>query len=185
MTIRSFQEYSPKLASGVYVDPQSCVIGRVDIGADSSIWPMAVIRGDVNFIRIGAKTSVQDNSVLHVTHESSFNPAGYPLIIGNEVTIGHSVVLHACTVEDQCLIGMKCIILDNAVIRKNVLLGAGSVVPPGKDLEGGYLWLGNPAKKIRALTETEMNYFQYSAEHYVRLKNKYLEATTIPKRLIT
>lgn len=178
MTIRPFQEYSPQLAANVYIDPQACVIGQVEIGADSSIWPMAVVRGDVNFIRIGAKTSIQDNAVLHVTHKSSFNPAGYPLIIGNEVTIGHSVVLHACTIEDQCLIGMHSIILDNAIIRKNVLLGAGSLVPPGKELTSGYLWLGNPVQQIRPLTEAEINYFHYSAEHYVRLKNQYLASNT-------
>jgi carbonic anhydrase/acetyltransferase-like protein (isoleucine patch superfamily) len=178
MTIRPFQEHYPQLASGVYIDPQACVIGRVEIGADSSIWPMAVARGDVHFIRIGAKTSIQDNTVLHTTHPSQFNPEGYPLIIGDEVTIGHSVVLHACTIEDQCLIGMQSIILDGAIVRKNVLLGAGSLVPPGKELISGYLWLGNPVKRIRELTEAEMKYFKYSAEHYVRLKDKYLNSST-------
>jgi carbonic anhydrase/acetyltransferase-like protein (isoleucine patch superfamily) len=174
MTIRSFGEFTPQLGSGVYIDPQSCVIGKVRIGDDSSIWPMAVVRGDVHFINIGAKTSVQDNTVLHATHASDFNPAGFGLHIGNEVTIGHSVVLHACTIEDQCLIGMHCTILDDAKIRKNVLLGAGSLVPPGKELESGFLWLGNPVKKIRPLTEKELAYFKYSAEHYVKLKNQYL-----------
>jgi carbonic anhydrase/acetyltransferase-like protein (isoleucine patch superfamily) len=172
--MRKFSHFSPQIAAGVYVDPQACVIGRVQIGADSSIWPMAVVRGDVHDIIIGEKTSVQDNSVLHVTHPSVFNPDGYPLHIGNEVTIGHSVVLHACTIEDQCLIGMGSIILDGALLHKNVLLGAGSLVPPGKILEGGYLWLGNPVKKIRPLNAAEMEYFHYSAEHYVRLKDQYL-----------
>jgi carbonic anhydrase/acetyltransferase-like protein (isoleucine patch superfamily) len=174
MTIRNHGHNHPQIAENVYVDPQACVIGHVHIGKDSSVWPMAVIRGDVHAINIGERTSVQDNSTLHVTHESAFNPAGYGLQIGNDVTIGHNVVLHGCTIEDQCLIGIGSIILDGAILRKHVLLGAGSLVPPGKDLEGGFLWLGNPVKRVRALTEAEVQYFKYSAEHYLRVKNSYL-----------
>jgi len=171
--MRKFGQFSPQIGEGVYIDPQACVIGRVQIGAHSSVWPMAVIRGDVHSISIGSKTSIQDNSVLHVTHPSIYNPEGFGLQIGDEVTIGHSVVLHACTIEDQCLIGMHSTVLDGAVLQKHVLLGAGSLVPPGKILTGGFLWLGNPVKKIRPLNETELEYFHYSAEHYVRLKNQY------------
>lgn len=172
--MRKFSHFSPKIAQNVYLDPQACIIGRVQIGTDSSVWPMAVLRGDVHDIFIGKKTNIQDNSVLHVTHTSEFHPEGFCLRIGNSVTIGHSVVLHGCTIEDECLIGMRSIILDGAVLQKHVLLGAGSLVPPGKILEGGFLWLGNPVKKIRPLTTNELQYFQYSADHYVKLKNQYL-----------
>jgi carbonic anhydrase/acetyltransferase-like protein (isoleucine patch superfamily) len=133
-----------------------------------------VIRGDVNHIHIGAGTNVQDNSVLHVSHKTAADPAGGPLIIGDRVTIGHAVILHACTIEDECLIGMGSIILDRAVVKKHVLLGAGSLVPEGKVLESGHLYLGRPAKPVRVLTEEEIGYFNYSAEHYIRLMEAYL-----------
>jgi carbonic anhydrase/acetyltransferase-like protein (isoleucine patch superfamily) len=133
-----------------------------------------VVRGDVNSIRIGAGTNIQDNSALHVSHKTAADPAGGPLFIGSRVTVGHSVILHACTVEDECLIGMGSIILDRAVVKKHVLLGAGSLVPEGKVLESGYLYLGSPARKVRELTPEEMAYFNYSAEHYIKLMRSYL-----------
>jgi carbonic anhydrase/acetyltransferase-like protein (isoleucine patch superfamily) len=135
---------------------------------------MAVIRGDVNFITIGDACSVQDGAILHVTHDGPYTPGGKPLIIGKGNTIGHQAVLHACTVGDYCLIGMGSIILDGVYIENHVMLGAGSLVPPGKRLESGYLYLGNPAKVIRKLTVQENEQLVYSADHYVRLKNKYL-----------
>ncbi|MDZ4262775.1 MAG: gamma carbonic anhydrase family protein, partial [Pseudomonadota bacterium] len=150
-------------------------IGAVTIGADSSIWPTVVIRGDVHKITIGARTNIQDGSVIHVTADNEYNPGGHPTIIGNGVTIGHRAILHACTVEDFALIGMNATILDGAIIRAKALVGAGSVVSPGKVIEGGYLWLGTPAKKIRALTEKELAYLEYSAQHYIDLKNKYTQ----------
>ena len=149
------------------------VIGDVEIGDDSSIWPMAVLRGDVNSIHIGSRTSIQDGSVLHVTHDHPAQPGGFPLSIGDEVTVGHNVTLHGCTIDNRCLIGMGSTILDGAVLEEHVLLGAGSLVPPNKVLEGGYLWVGSPVKRVRPLTVDEQIWFGYSAEHYVKLKNEY------------
>jgi carbonic anhydrase/acetyltransferase-like protein (isoleucine patch superfamily) len=160
----------PQLAPGAWVHPRATVIGEVRLGSEASVWPGAVIRGDVNHIHVGAGTNVQDNSVLHVSHKTEADPVGGPLIIGERVTIGHSVILHACTIEDECLIGMGSIILDNALVKKHVLLGAGSLVPEDKVLESGYLYLGRPAKQVRPLTPEEIAYFNYSAEHYIRLK---------------
>jgi len=174
MSIRSFDCHSPTLASGVYVDEQAMVGGRVEIGADSSVWPMSVVRGDVNFIRIGARTNIQDGSVLHVTHDSDYAPGGQPLIVGDEVTVGHNVVLHACTVEDRCLIGMGAVVLDGAIIRAGAMVGAGALVTPGKELDGGYLYVGSPARRLRELTEKEKAFLEYSAEHYVRLKDRWM-----------
>lgn len=170
----SYQGISPKLAKSAFVHPQACVIGDVHLGEHASVWPGTVVRGDVNFIRIGAGTNVQDLSALHVSHKSSWDPQGSPLIIGNHVTIGHKVILHGCTVEDECLIGMGSIVMDKVIIQKHVLLAAGSLVPEGKVLESGYLYLGSPAKKMRPLTEKEIAHFLYSAEHYMRLKSQYL-----------
>jgi carbonic anhydrase/acetyltransferase-like protein (isoleucine patch superfamily) len=172
--ISPFNGIYPELASGAWVHPRATVIGDVKLGEDASVWPGAVVRGDVNSIRIGAGTNIQDNSVLHVSHRTPADPAGGPLVIGARVTVGHTVILHACTIEDECLIGMGSIILDRAVIRKHVLLGAGSLVPEGKVLESGYLYLGRPAKMVRELTAEEMAYFNYSAEHYIKLMHSYL-----------
>lgn len=171
--IQTFRDQTPKIATGVYVHGTATMIGDVQIGEDSSVWPGAVIRGDVNYIHIGNRTNIQDLSMLHVTYQSSLNPAGAPLIIGSHVTIGHAVILHGCTIEDEVLIGMGCIIMDKAVVQKHVLLAAGSLVPEGKVLESGYLYMGRPAKKIRALTPDEMAYFLYSANNYVALKKQY------------
>jgi carbonic anhydrase/acetyltransferase-like protein (isoleucine patch superfamily) len=172
--IQSFQGISPQLAHGVYLHSAATIIGDVSIGANSSVWPGTVIRGDVNFIRIGNNTNVQDLSMLHVSHQSSWDPTGAPLIIGDNVTIGHSVILHGCTIEDEVLIGMGSIVMDKAVIQRHVLLAAGSLVPEGKVLESGYLYMGSPAKKIRALTHQEIAHFMYSANHYVKLKDQYI-----------
>jgi carbonic anhydrase/acetyltransferase-like protein (isoleucine patch superfamily) len=170
----AFKGISPVLGEGAWVHDRATVIGDVQLGAKASVWPGAVIRGDVNHIRIGAGTNVQDNSVLHVSHKTPADPMGGPLVVGDRVTIGHTVILHACTVEDECLIGMGSIILDRAVISKHVLLGAGSLVPEGKVLESGHLYLGRPAKPVRPLSAEEIAYFNYSAEHYIRLMEAYL-----------
>ena len=164
----------PQLGARVYVHSLSAVIGDVHLADDVSVWPATVIRGDINHIRIGAGTNVQDGSVLHVNHKSAEDPAGSPLIIGRNVTIGHKVMLHGCTIEDECLIGMGSIVLDKVVVQKHVLLGAGSLVPAGRVLESGYLYLSSPAKKIRALTEKEILQFMLSAEHYIALKDNFL-----------
>jgi carbonic anhydrase/acetyltransferase-like protein (isoleucine patch superfamily) len=174
MAIRTYKGATPKVASSAYVDDSAAVIGDVEIGEDASVWPMCSIRGDVNSIRIGARTNIQDGSVIHVTHRYGELPEGHATRIGRDVTVGHKVMLHGCTVEDLCLIGMGSTVLDGAIIRARVLLGAGSLVPEGKDLEGGFLWLGRPAKKMRELTDEELKWFEYSALHYVKLKNDYL-----------
>jgi carbonic anhydrase/acetyltransferase-like protein (isoleucine patch superfamily) len=164
----------PHLGAGAFVHPRAMLIGDVELGADVSVWPNAVLRGDVNFIRVGAGTNIQDNSVLHVSHRTPADPEGAALIVGSRVTIGHGVILHGCVVNDECLIGMGSIILDKAVVEKHVLIGAGSLVPEGKRLASGYLYLGRPARQVRPLTPEEMAYFDYSAEHYIQLKDSYL-----------
>jgi carbonic anhydrase/acetyltransferase-like protein (isoleucine patch superfamily) len=175
MSVRPFKKHFPQLGEGVYIDESAVVIGQVVIGDHTSVWPNTTIRGDVNWIKIGANTSIQDGSTLHVTHDhTNKHPGGYPLTVGNQVTVGHNVVLHGCTIEDNCLIGMGAIILDDAHLEKNVFVAAGALVTPGKRLESGHLYVGSPAKKLRALTEEEIAGLQYSADHYVKLKNQYL-----------
>lgn len=173
-TIRSFETKTPRIGSRVYIDPKAVVIGDVVIGEDSSVWPMAVVRGDVHSITIGSACSIQDGAVLHVTHDGPYNPGGKPLILGQGVTVGHQAVLHACTIDDYCLIGMGALILDGAHLEKHVMVAAGSVIAPGKTLNSGYLYLGNPARAIRALSENELAFLSYSASQYVHLKNRYL-----------
>jgi len=172
--IRTYQGLSPKIGERVFVDHSAVVLGDVVIGTDSSVWPLVVIRGDMHSIRIGARTSVQDATVLHITHASDFNPGGFPLIIGDDVTIGHQAMLHGCTVGNRVLVGMKAMIMDGAVVEDEVIIGAGSMVTPGKRLESGYVYMGSPAKKIRPITDQERAFFTYSAANYVRLKDKYM-----------
>ncbi len=175
MTVRNFQKSSPKLAKGVYIDDSAQVIGDVEIGEHSSVWPLAVIRGDVQSIRIGKCTSIQDGSVLHVTHRGPYNPDGFPLHIGDYVTVGHNVTLHGCQIDDYCLLGMGVIVMDGVHIQERVILGAGSLVPPGKVLESGYLWVGSPVRIVRPLTEEENNFLDYAADGYISLKQQYLD----------
>lgn len=175
MALRSYQGKLPELARSAYVDDSALVIGDVTLGEDSSVWPFTVIRGDVNSIRIGARTNIQDNSVLHVTHDGKYTPGGYALSVGDDVTVGHRVILHACTVGDLCLIGMGSIIMDGAVIESKVMLAAGSLVPGGKRLESGYLYMGSPVKQARELTDEEIESLRYSADHYVEVKNSHCQ----------
>jgi carbonic anhydrase/acetyltransferase-like protein (isoleucine patch superfamily) len=172
--IRAFEGLRPRLAEGAWVDASAQVIGDVQLGEDSSIWPLATVRGDVNRIRIGARSNVQDNACLHVTHDGPYTPGGLGLEIGEEVTVGHGVILHACTIGNRVLIGMGAIVMDQAVIEDEVLLAAGSLVPPGKRLESGHLYRGNPLAKVRPLSEAERASLKYSAEHYVRVKNRHV-----------
>jgi len=174
MSIRWFREHTPRLGARVFVDESAQVIGKVDLADDVSIWPMAVLRGDVNHISIGARTNIQDNSVLHVTHDGRYTPGGSPLLIGADVTVGHGVILHACTVGDACLIGMGAVVLDKAVIGKHALIAAGAVVSPGKIVEPGSLWVGNPARFVRLLSSAEIESLYYSAANYCKLKDEYL-----------
>lgn len=172
--IRSHKGVSPTLGANVFIDESAVVLGDVHIGDDSSVWPQAVIRGDMHRIRIGERTSIQDGSILHITHASDFNPGGWPLIIGNEVTVGHRTVLHGCEIHDHVLIGNGAIVMDGAIIEENVIVGANALVPPGKRLESGYLYVGSPCKQARALSEKELNFFSYTANNYAKLKNEYL-----------
>ena len=174
MTLRTFENHTPKIGDGVYIDDTALIIGDVEIGCDSSVWPFTIIRSDVNHIRIGEATNIQDHSVLHVSHAGGpYNPEGNALEIGDRITIGHRVTLHGCTLHDDCLIGMGATIMDGVIIHAETIIGAGSLVPPGKELEGGYLWLGSPARRVRALSEEEKESIRYSAQHYLRLKARH------------
>jgi carbonic anhydrase/acetyltransferase-like protein (isoleucine patch superfamily) len=173
--INSFKGISPTLGKNVYVDGSARIVGDVILGDDASIWPLVAARGDVNKIRIGARSNVQDGSVLHVTRKSSQNPEGFPLIIGEDVTVGHKCMLHGCQLGDRILVGMGAIIMDGVVVEDDVFIGAGTLVPPNKRLESGYLYVGNPMQKKRPLKESELAFLKQSAVNYVVLKDEYLE----------
>ena len=174
MTIRKYKDFEPNVNNTAYVDENSLIIGDVTIGAESSIWPMTVARGDVQKIVIGERTNVQDGSILHVTSDNAFTPGGTPLVIGNNVTIGHGVILHACTIEDESLIGIGSIILDGAIIEKNSMLAAGSLVGPNKVIKSGMLYKGSPAKPERKLTKKELEYISFSSKHYVKTMKQHM-----------
>lgn len=174
MSVRSYTGIKPVIGQRVYIDEAAVVIGKVTLGEDVSLWPFAVARGDVNSISVGARSNIQDASVLHVTHDGPYSPGGMPLVIGADVTVGHKCLLHACSIGDRCLIGMGSIVMDGAVVESEVLLGAGSLVSPGKRLESGFLYRGSPAQKVRPLTQEERAMLLYSAQHYVRMKDRYL-----------
>lgn len=176
MPLSSYLNTSPDIADTAYIHSSAQIIGDVHIGKDSSVWCNAVLRGDVNHIRIGHSSNVQDLAMCHVSHKNVAKPDGSPLIIGNYVTIAHAVILHGCQIGDECLIGMGSIVMDDVVIQPQVMLGAGSLVPPGKVLESGYLYLGRPAVAVRPLTPEEISHLRYSAEHYVRIKNNYQQS---------
>jgi len=173
MPTRPYRGIHPTLEAGAWIDPTALVIGDVVLGHDASIWPMAVVRGDVNYIRVGARSNVQDASVLHVTRPYPGSEAGWPLLIGEDVVIGHSVTVHGCTIGNRVLVGIGAIVLDGAVVEDEVMIGAGSVVTPGKRLESGGLYLGNPARRVRELTEAERARIPAMAGFYVDLKNEY------------
>ena len=174
-SLRSYKGIAPTLHKDVYIDEACVLVGDINLDDDSSIWPLVAARGDVNHMKIGKRTNVQDGTVLHVTRKSPSNPDGYPLLIGDDVTVGHKAMLHGCAVGSRILIGMGAIILDGAIVEDDVILGAGSLVPPKKVLKSGFLYVGSPAKQIRPLTEAELKFLPESAENYVRLKNEYLQ----------
>ena len=174
INLRAYKGVLPKLGARVYVDAAATVIGEVELGDDVSIWPSAVLRGDVERIRVGARSNVQDGAVLHVTHDGPYSPGGFPCTVGADVTIGHAAVVHACTLEDGCLIGMHATVLDGAVVKRHAFVGAGALVAPGKVVGEGELWVGNPARRVRSLSEKEIEALRYSAHHYVELKDDYL-----------
>lgn len=173
-SIRNFNGRRPDIGQRVLIDPSAVVIGDVVLADDVSVWPQVAIRGDMHWIRIGARTSVQDGSVLHITHAGPFNPNGWPLQIGSDVTIGHNATLHGCTIGDRVLVGMGATIMDGAVVEDDVVVGAGALVTPGKRLRSAYLYAGTPAREIRPLGEQEIAYFCYSANNYVKLKDQYI-----------
>ncbi|ABU60639.1 gamma carbonic anhydrase family protein [Francisella tularensis] len=171
--IRSFNDKYPKVADSAYVDESAAVIGDVILKEDSSIWSQVSVRGDLLTITIGKGTNIQDCSTLHTTEYPKDSGQGFALTIGDYVTVGHGVVLHGCEIKNNCLIGMGSIVLDGAVVEPWVFLGAGSLVPPGKTLESGYMYLGSPAKKVRPISEHERQIIKENAEHYVKVKNRY------------
>jgi len=168
MPIYTYKQISPKLDASVFVAPSADLIGDVELGPDSSLWFDVVVRGDVNYIRIGKGTNIQDGSVVHVTRVTN------PTIIGDYVTVGHNVNLHGCTINDLCLIGMGAIVLDGVIVEKNAFVAAGCLVAPGKVVPSGTLYAGSPGKVVRELREEEIAFFRKSAQNYIDLKNDYL-----------
>jgi len=173
--IRSYLEHAPQVDNSCYIDSMAVVIGDVHLAENVSVWLFAVVRGDVNSIRIGKNSNVQDHCMLHVSHKKADKPEGSPLIIGEDVTIGHHVILHGCTIGNRVLVGIKTVILDDVIIEDDVMIGAGSLVPPRKRLESGYLYVGSPVQKVRPLTDKEKEFLPYSARHYVKVANNYQE----------
>ncbi len=171
--IRSFKGIAPVLERGAYVDPAAVVIGDVVLGEDVSVWPLVVIRGDVNKVRIGNRSNIQDGSVIHESRPLPTNPGGHPVIIGEDVTVGHKVMLHGCNIGNRVLVGMGAIVLDGVVIEDDVIVGAGALVTPGKTLESGYLYTGSPARQARPIKDGEMEHFVQTAQNYVALKDSY------------
>lgn len=177
-SIRPYKNILPELGNNVFIDDAAVVIGNVTLADDVSVWPCAVVRGDMHKINIGARTSVQDGAVLHITHASDYNEGGWPLTIGEDVTIGHNACLHGCTIGNRVLIGIGSTVLDGAIIEDEVVVAAGTLVPPGKTLESGYLYVGSPCKQARSLKESEKSFFTYSAQNYVKLKDEYIDAAS-------
>ena len=178
MGIRSFQDKVPSQGERVLVDPASTVIGDVDLGDDSSVWPGAVVRGDMHRIVIGARTSVQDNAVLHITHDSAFNPGGFPLTLGADVTVGHQAMLHGCTIGEGSLVGIGSIILNNTKIGKGCLIGANTLISENKEIPDYSMVLGSPGKVVRTLDKETAAALRMSADHYVENWKKYAAGLT-------
>jgi carbonic anhydrase/acetyltransferase-like protein (isoleucine patch superfamily) len=174
MNIRSYKGVFPNLGSKCYVDDSAVLVGDIKFAEHVSVWPLVAARGDVNYIRIGARSNIQDGSVLHVSRVSEANPKGFPLLIGEDVTVGHKCMLHGCTLGNRILVGMGAIIMDGAIVEDDVFIGAGALVPPNKILQSGYLYVGSPVKQARVLKDTEMAFLKQSANNYVRLKDEYL-----------
>lgn len=166
--ILPYKKIMPVIGQNVFIAPNAAVIGDVKIGDQSSVWFNCTVRGDVNNIVIGARTNVQDGTVVHV---SSTLQGTY---IGNDVTIGHMALLHACTIEDAAFIGMQACVMDGAYVESGAMVAAGALVTPGKRVLKGQLWAGSPAKFMRDLTEDEKKYIPHSAKHYVEISKNYL-----------
>ncbi len=175
MNIRSFRNNRPKIDASAYVDETAVIIGEVSLASDVSIWPLCVLRADINSISIGARSNVQDGAVVHVVHDYELAPGGYHVTIGADTTIGHGVVLHGCQIGDRCLIGMNATVLDGAVIEDDVIIGANSLVPQNKVLETGYLYFGNPVRKVRPIKSEERSHIKTNADLYVGWKNEFMQ----------
>ncbi|NWF36818.1 gamma carbonic anhydrase family protein [Mariprofundus sp. KV] len=165
--IKPYLHWNPEIDASAFIAESADVIGRVKIGADSSIWYQAVLRGDVHDIEIGERSNIQDHSILHTSGGVS------PCIVGNDVTVGHRVILHGCEIQDRCLIGMGSIIMDQAVLEEGCFLAAGSLVTERKILRGGYLYAGSPAKERRKLTPEEKEFLNRSARNYVEVSKNH------------
>lgn len=173
--IYEFLKKSPQFDDSVFVAPSADIIGDVVLGSDSSVWFNTTIRGDVNYIRIGDRTNIQDNASIHVMNQTG------PTHIGHDVTIGHNAMVHGCTIHDRVLIGIHATILDEAVIPSDVIIAAGTLVPPGKELESGWLYMGSPAKKARKLADEEIESIRQSAQNYIKYQRTYRQVDTYDK----
>lgn len=165
--IAPYRGIMPKIHPDAFIAPGAVVIGDVVIGAHTNVWFGCIIRGDVNTIRIGERTNIQDGTVVHVTRKTA------PTVIGSGVTIGHSVLLHGCTLQDGCFVGMHATVMDNAVVESGGWVAAGALVTPKKRVLKGQIWAGNPAKYFRDMTQEEVDYIPVSAEHYTDLAEEY------------
>lgn len=174
MPIKAYKGITPTIGDNVYIEESAVLYGEIELDTDVSIWPLVAARGDVNHIRIGARTNIQDGTILHVTRKSAHNPQGFPLIIGQDVTVGHQCMLHGCTLGDRILVGMGSVVMDGVIVEDDVFIGAGSVVPPNKTLKSGFLYVGNPVKQIRELNQGERDFLAQSAINYVLLKDEYI-----------
>jgi carbonic anhydrase/acetyltransferase-like protein (isoleucine patch superfamily) len=170
--IRPFADITPRIAADAFIAETAVVIGNVEIGPQSGIWYGCVLRGDSNSIKIGARTNIQDGTIIHVNHERE-GAVGTKTTIGDDVTVGHMALLHACTLEDGSFVGMKACVMDGVVVESGAMVAAGALVTPGKRVKRGELWAGSPAKLMRPLTEKEIAYFAYSAQHYAELAASY------------
>jgi len=178
--IRSFKGMQPQIDPSAFIAETAVIIGDVTIGKESSIWYNVVARGDVNAIRIGDRTNIQDLTMLHVTHRKGPDDPGAPLVIGNDVTVGHSVTLHGCTLEDGCFIGMQAMVMDKAVVGRGALVGARALVTEGTIIPPHTLWVGSPAKYKRDLTPAEIEWLARSPQNYVRYSREFLDDPATP-----
>ncbi len=169
MSVRSYETIVPAIDASAWVAPEAVVIGRVQLGRQVSIWPCAVLRGDVCRIEVGARSNIQDGAVVHGSSASPMLPDGSDTVLGEGVTVGHNAILHGCHVGDYSLVGMGATVLDGAVLAAGCMVAAGALVPPGKHLEGGWLWVGSPVQRARPLSDRERDYMRESADHYVNL----------------
>ena len=173
--IRPFEGKMPKFGARPWIDPSAVLIGDIILGDDVSIWPGVMMRGDVNQIVIGDRTNIQDGTLIHVTNPGANPPQGYPTMVGSDVTIGHGAMLHGCTIEEGVLIGMRAILLDGSRVEKHSILGAGALLAPGKVVKTGELWVGAPARRVRFLSDQEIEQLYHSAKQYASLKDRYLQ----------